>query len=259
MFLREIALKALRRAGIARGENVPADRFGLAVESVVGALRYYSDNDTISCFAAHRTVHLDKETTVGAPTLKRGCRLHCVSELPSLASYQPNDGSWVIGRDFWYVDNEGFYTIAQEGTSYVFTSCEQSAFATTTVDIYCKDIAKVVALFGSEGKLNETKLSSFFGYGSGVFVSTVDGNGRLKIYVKEPGDYEMVYTRSMVFNENTQVDLPATQEELIVAHVAYGLCRSSEKKSELKRELDTAISNALDSAMDEAIPTRSEW
>lgn len=263
MFIRDIALKALRKAGLAHGENVPADRFGMAVETVADALRFYSDCDTITCFSEHRRVNLGNETTIGNPVMRRGVRMHKIAAedmLPDLSSYTPADGSYVIGRDFWHCDDTDlFYTIRNDGEGYSFDTCEQPEFATTTVDIYLKDISKIIAVYRGCDALHGVSLSKFFGLGGSVYVANVDGLGRLKVMVHEPGEYEIVYTRALVFNEHTQIDLPASQEELIVNHTAYKLARSSEKKAALKMELDEALEIAQGSSLDTTIPTRSEW
>ena len=263
MFLKDLALCALRRAGLAHGENVPAERFALAVDFVGSALRTYSECDTITCFSEHRSVTLGNETTIGMPSLRRGVRLHCIAaenELPDLRNYDPNDGSFVIGRDFWHCDDtDFFYTIREDGESYFFDVCLQDEFATTKADIFVKDISKIISMFGEGGELKPVALSKFFGFAGAVYTANVDGHARFKLYVKEPGEHEIVYIRSMVFNENTQIDLPATQEEMIILHAAHALARSSEKKASLKADLDAAVNAATDSSLSYIIPTRSDW
>jgi len=260
MFLRELALEALKQAGLAHGENVPQDKFLDSVHKVISALKYYSECDTITCFSAYRRVHLEKETLLGMPALARGIRLHFIGKadnLPSLDSYSPDDGDIVIGRDFWADDDGIVYGIHKVGNVYRFYEGSIDEISTTSVDVLIKDLGAIVSIFKDGEPLVDTSLRNFFQFHSGVYVANIDGAGRFKVYVKDPGDYDVVYSRSFVFNENSQVDLPEAQKNLVVAHSARLMAKTTERLAKLDGVVSECLKDSLSNAADDVIPTRS--
>lgn len=260
MFLRELALDALKQAGLAHGENVPQDKFLESVKQVISALKYYSECDTITCFSAYRKIHLEKETLLGLPALARGIRLHFIGKvdnLPSLSDYNPNEGDIIVGRDFLAVDDGTVFGIEKEGEVYVWKVVSIDSISTTSVDVLIKDLGAIVSIFKDGEPLVDTSLSNFFQFADGVYVANIDGAGRFKVYVKEPGDYDVVYSRSFVFNENTQVDLPETQKNLVVAHAARLMAKTTERLAKLDGVVNECLKDTLSNAADDVIPTRA--